>query len=171
MSKMWGISRTPFMKEFIISNPPQMPISHKCCKYAKKDVARDILRNGDYDMQCLGVRRAEGGVRANIKNCFSEYPDGVDIFRPIFWLRDSDKDEYCKHYNIVHSRCYSEYGFKRTGCAGCPFNKKFEEDLEAVQKFEPKLYKAANGIFGDSYEYTRAYMKFREQRKQEQKRG
>ena len=169
MSEMWGISRAPFMKEFIISNPPQFPISHKCCKYAKKDVTKDILKSGDYDMQCIGVRRAEGGVRANIKNCFSEYPDSIDVFRPVFWLRDSDKDEYCKHYNIVHSRCYREYGFKRTGCAGCPYNKKFEEELEAVRKFEPQLYKAANNIFGESYEYTRRYLKFREQQKRSKK--
>ena len=99
-------------------------------------------------------------------NCFSENEDGCDIFRPVFWLRDSDKNEYCKHYNITHSRCYSEYGFKRTGCAGCPFNKRFESDLETLKAFEPALYKAANNIFGASYEYTRRYLKFREQKKE-----
>ena len=165
-TEMWGISRTRGLKEFMMRNPPQFDISHKCCVYSKKNVAKDIIKSGNYDMSCVGIRRAEGGVRAAIKNCFSENEDGCDIFRPVFWLRDSDKNEYCKHYNITHSRCYSEYGFKRTGCAGCPFNKRFESDLETLKAFEPALYKAANNIFGASYEYTRRYLKFREQKKE-----
>lgn len=169
ISDKWGVSRAPFMKEFIMANPPKIQISNKCCQYAKKDVAKDILKNGHYDMQCIGIRRTEGGARAQINTCFTEYADGVDVFRPVFWLRDSDKDEYCKHYGVIHSRCYREYGFKRTGCAGCPYNKKFEEDLEAIRKFEPQLYKAANNIFGESYEYTRRYLKFREQQKRSKK--
>jgi len=59
------------------------------------------------------------------------------------------------------SRYITEYGFKRTGCAGCPFNSKFDKDLEVLRKHEPKLAKAAENIFGDSYEYSRGYKKFR----------
>ena len=33
----------------------------------------------------------------------------------------------------------------------------FEEELIAVEKYEPKLFVAVNNIFGDSYEYTRKY--------------
>lgn len=58
------------------------------------------------------------------------------------------------------SKCYTEYGLKRTGCAGCPFGRDFEYELEVIQKYEPKLYKAVNNIFGDSYEYTRKYREF-----------
>lgn len=63
-------------------------------------------------------------------------------------------------YDIEHSKCYTEYGLKRTGCAGCPFGRDFEYELEVIQKYEPKLYKAVNNIFGDSYEYTRKYREF-----------
>ena len=54
----------------------------------------------------------------------------------------------------------------RTGCAGCPFGKKFEEELELVKVFEPKRYKAVVSIFGQSYEYTRRFLEFRERKKQ-----
>lgn len=64
------------------------------------------------------------------------------------------------HFDIQHSRCYSEYGLKRTDCAGCPFGRDFEFELEVIKKYEPKLYKAVNKIFGDSYEYTRKYKEF-----------
>ena len=50
----------------------------------------------------------------------------------------------------------------RTGCAGCPFGRDFEKELEIIKKYEPQLYKAVTNIFGDSYEYTRKYRKFKE---------
>ena len=61
---------------------------------------------------------------------------------------------------ITHSKCYTEYGLKRTGCAGCPFGRDFEQELDVIANYEPKLYKAVNNIFGDSYEYTRKYREF-----------
>ena len=45
-----------------------------------------------------------------------------------------------------------EYGLKRTGCAGCPYGRNFEEELEIMQQHEPKLFKAVNFVFKDSYE-------------------
>jgi hypothetical protein len=61
----------------------------------------------------------------------------------------------------MHSACYSEYGLCRTGCAGCPFGKDFEKELEIIENYEPKLYKAVNKIFGESYAYTRGFLEFR----------
>ena len=49
---------------------------------------------------------------------------------------------------------------KRTGCAGCPFGRNFDDELEVMKKYEPNLYKAVNNVFGDSYEYTRQYREF-----------
>ena len=70
------------------------------------------------------------------------------------------KSVYEAHYKIQHSRCYSEYGLKRTGCAGCPYSKKFEDELEAMRQHEPQLYLAVNNVFADSYAYTRNYRNF-----------
>lgn len=132
-----------------------------------------IEKDGSFDLVCRGVRKSEGGIRAaTYKNCFDQKQDGTaDVFRPVFWFRDSDKEEYCKHYGVTHSRCYTEYGLIRTGCVGCPFGKRFEDELDAINKYEPKLYKACINIFGDSYEYTRKYLEFREKRKREQSEG
>lgn len=105
---------------------------------------------------------------ATYKTCFTVKEGAADTFRPIFWLRDKDKDEYCSHYGVSHSRCYSEYGLTRTGCFGCPFGKRFEDELVAIEEYEPKLLLAANSIFGKSYEYTREYLEFRKQHKTKQ---
>lgn len=166
----YSITRAPFLKEYIIQNPPTFLISDKCCQYAKKQPAHHFAKEGEFDLVCIGVRQSEGGVRAGVfKNCFSETTNGdADQFRPIFWLRDSDKEAYCSHYGIKHSRCYSEYGLKRTGCFGCPFGKSFEHELDAIYKYEPRLYKAAETIFGESYDYTRGYLEFRSKMKKDQ---
>ena len=81
-------------------------------------------------MQITGVRRSDGGIRAAAyKSCFDENETGCDNYRPLFWYTDLDKKDYENGYGIIHSKCYTEYGLKRTGCACCPYGKGFEEEL------------------------------------------
>lgn len=159
-SNRFDISRNKYLKEFIIANPPTFKISNKCCKYAKKDVVHNLIKDNEYQLEINGVRKAEGGIRdIAYKTCFDD--DGVhDRYRPLFWYKQADKELYETYYGVTHSKCYSEYGLKRTGCAGCPFGRNFEFELDVIQKYEPKLYKAVMNIFGESYEYTRKYKEF-----------
>lgn len=171
-SKKLSIEQNKWLKEFIIENPPTFKISNKCCQYAKKDVAHKILREGHYgqkyDLQIVGIRKAEGGARSTAyKSCFDETETGCDNYRPLFWYKDSDKQDYDEYYEVIHSKCYTEYGLKRTGCAGCPYCRDFEFELQVIEKYEPKLFKAVNNIFGDSYEYTRKYREFCKKKEEE----
>lgn len=173
-SKKLCITQNKWLKEFIIENPPTFKISNKCCQYAKKDVAHQVIKEGScgekYDLQVVGIRKAEGGARSTAyKSCFDEGDNGLDNYRPLFWYKDSDKKEYEEAYNVIHSKCYTEYGLKRTGCAGCPFGRDFEFELQVIEKYEPKLFKAVNNIFGDSYEYTRKYREFYKEKEEELK--
>ena len=157
------------MREFLINNPPPFKISDKCCEGAKKNNAHKLEKERNFDLCCIGVRKAEGGIRSTIKSCFDEREKGkVKHFRPIFWLTNDDKKEYEQRYNIKHSDCYRVYGFKRTGCARCPFGKGNEEEY-AIMMFEPKLYKATENIFGQSLEYTRQYQQFKRDMKSKEK--
>ena len=151
-----GITRNKGLKEFMINNNPKFNISNKCCKYAKKDILKDLLKQG-YDLNISGIRKSEGGVRSTAyKSCFdTQY--NYDNYRPIFWFTDDDKLEYRKLFNVNNSKCYTLYGLKRTGCVGCPFGKNYKEELEIVKKYEPKLYKAVTNLFKDSYEYLNKY--------------
>lgn len=163
LSDQFNIRRNKFLKEFIIQNPPTFTISNKCCYYAKKNVLHNLLKGHGYNLNVFGVRKAEGGSRVTAyKSCFDE-DDECDNYRPLFWYKDLDKDEYIDAYDIENSKCYTEYGLLRTGCAGCPYGRDFEIELEVIKQHEPKLYKAVNYIFGDSYEYTRKYREFRKQ--------
>lgn len=167
----YNIDRNKYLKEFLILNPPTFKIADKCCHYAKKLPSQHYEKEHDIDLVCTGVRKAEGGTRSMaFKNCFSyNVTYKVDTFRPLFFFRDADSEAYCKHYGVTHSRCYTEYGFKRTGCVGCPYNRNFEEDLEKMKQFEPNTYKLANAMFGTVYDYTRKYRAFQKEMKAKEK--
>lgn len=155
------ISKDKYLKEFMIDNPPNFRISNKCCNGAKKHTSHKYEKDKDFDLKCIGIRKFEGGIRTLIyKSCFDYKPnEKMQQFRPIFWFTDEDKEEYEEMYNIQHSDCYTKYGMTRTGCAGCPFSSKFENELAICKQYEPKLYTAICNIFKDSYDYTREYRK------------
>ena len=162
---MFNIARIKYLKEFMIENPPDFKISNLCCQGAKKDTSHIWEKDNPCDLKCMGLRKAEGGIRAtSLKNCFTDNGE-QKVYRPIFWFTDKDRKEYEDFFGIIHSKCYTEYGFKRTGCCGCPFNSKFEEDLQIVKQKEPLLYQAVNNIFGKSYEYTRKYREYKSRKK------
>lgn len=73
-----------------MANPPDFPISNKCCEFAKKKPAKRIVKEHDADLDITGIRQAEGGIRsAAFKTCFSECKSkGCNTFRPIFWYTD-----------------------------------------------------------------------------------
>lgn len=162
-SIQFNINYNKYLKEFMVQNPPKFKISSKCCKYAKKDVLHKLVTSEGYELNIFGVRKAEGGIRSTAyKSCFDEAEE-CDNYRPLFWYVNDDKVDYENNYGVTHSKCYTEYGLTRTGCAGCPFGRDFEQELSVIEQYEPKLFKAVNNIFGDSYEYTRKYKAFCEE--------
>lgn len=169
----FNIERNLLLKEFLILNPPKFRISSKCCKFAKKDVSKNIIDKYNVDLMIMGVRKAEGGIRATAyNNCFSEELHGAANYRPLWWYTDADKRDLENYCRIVHSDCYNIYGFKRTGCCCCPYGWVHNElltELTKTKRYEPKLYKAVNTVFKDSYEYTMQYLQFRKEMKDKEK--
>lgn len=158
---MFNISHNKYLKEFIIANPPNFKISSKCCNYAKKDVGKQLSKKYNSDLTIIGVRRAEGGLRATrYKSCYSIKESGEDSYRPIYWYKDDTKKIYENKFNITHSACYTKYGFLRTGCCCCPYSRNLENELEITRIYEPRLYMAVCKVFKESYEYTRKYREF-----------
>lgn len=64
---LWGdkssfnISRWRYLKEFMIENPPNFPISDGCCWGAKKSTAHEWEKENRMEINIQGVRKAEGG--------------------------------------------------------------------------------------------------------------
>lgn len=157
----YDIGYNQHLKEFLVENPPIFKISSKCCSYAKKNVSKVVEKRLNADLSIVGVRQAEGGIRATAyKNCYSCDGDKIDQWRPVFWFKDDTKRAYEKAFNIKHSDCYEVYGFTRTGCCCCPYGREIEHELQTTEQFEPKLFKAVSNVFKESYEYTRKYKEF-----------
>lgn len=155
------------LKEFMVANPPWFRISPKCCEYAKKRTAEKSIRNSGCDLSVIGIRKSEGGARAIQNKCFDKGTHGeIDTYRPIFWFTDADRIAYEKLFGIAHSDCYTKWGFRRTGCVGCPFSRNLQSDMETTEQFEPKIHKAACKVFADSYEYTRMFNEFKREIKE-----
>lgn len=159
VSRQFCIAQHRGLKEFMIKYPPTFKVSAQCCEYAKKSVIYDMVKKNDVELSVNGVRKSEGGVRKTIyKNCFQDSSSfGSAVYRPIFWFKKSDIDEYCNIFNITHSKCYSLYGLKRTGCAACPFGRERGLELEALEKHEQNLFKGVQNVFKNTFEYTRMY--------------
>lgn len=160
----FNISRRKWLREFMIQNPPTFKVSAKCCDYAKKNVAKDIHKELKIEMECTGVRRAEKGARATaFKSCFSETSkDGIATYRPLYYFTNEDRAIYKRFFHLTYSDCYEKYGMTRTGCPACPFAGDFDVERAIIQRFEPKFSKAVDKIFGDAFEYQRAYYEFRD---------
>lgn len=160
----FNIAYNTYLKEFMMLNPPTFKISNKCCHYAKKLVAKRFKDEGEFDLSITGVRKSEGGARSSAyKNCFTPGNDkNIDEYRPVFWYKKDTKESFKEKYGVKYSDCYEVWGLPRTGCSGCPYARDFEFELETVKRYEPKLYKALNKVFGKSYEYTRKYREFQE---------
>lgn len=164
----FNVNYNSLLKEFLLSNPPRFKVSKKCCEYAKKAVAHNFAKKNQLDLFVVGVRKSEGGTRStSYSNCFSDHSSDNKLsqYRPLFWFKDDDKIAYENIFDIKHSDCYEVYGLKRTGCVGCPYGRRLNEELSVVEEYEPKLLKAINNIFKDSYEYTKQYHKFVEEHK------
>ena len=94
------------------------------------------------------------------KNCFDHEDGKIHNYRPLFWYASADEAAYDATFSTTHSDCYTVWGMSRTGCVGCPYNRKIGDEIEIIQYYEPKKAKAAKYIFRDSYEYTRQYREF-----------
>ena len=156
----FNIKRNTWLKEFLIKNPPMFAISPKCCDGAKKNPAGHYFKINNIDISIIGARKAEGGIRATQYRDCIEKSHGITQFKPILFFSDVDRQEYESEFKIIHSKCYTDYGLKRTGCVGCSYGRNCNFEREVVKKYEPKLSSAIENMWGEVYEYTNKYHEF-----------
>jgi 3'-phosphoadenosine 5'-phosphosulfate sulfotransferase (PAPS reductase)/FAD synthetase len=161
-SPQTDIQNNRYLKEFLIEFGLPFRVANKCCDGAKKLPIKQYVKEHDIDLMILGIRKSERGKRNVVyKNCYVSFSTrSYSMFFPIFWINDEQKRILDLELSIKHSDCYEVYGLKRTGCAGCPFGRNFEQELAIISHFEPKLNKGINSIFASSYEWTRKYKEY-----------
>ena len=60
----FSIERNRYLKQFIMANQPDFPISNKCCAFSKKKPAKRIVKELEADLDITGIRQSEGGIRS-----------------------------------------------------------------------------------------------------------
>ena len=127
----------------------------------EKKVAHYFLRNNNCDLNIIGTRKLEGGIRQAYNTCFNPNTKGIPIYRPLFWFSNDDKSAFEQIFSVTHSECYSRYRLERTGCAGCPFNPHVFTEIEHVRPFEEGIIHAAEHVFAPAYQYIKLFRQFR----------
>lgn len=162
----FSINRKKQLKDFLIEHDG-LPFraSQKCCRESKKKPSKRYAKNHNIDLFILGMRKSEGGVRATAyKNCYQETGTGHNKFAqyfPLFFWDNNMKNWYVDKHELVFSKCYTEYGLTRTGCAACPYGSNFQLELEILKAHEPMKYKAIKSIFELPHKYQRLYSDYK----------
>lgn len=137
--------------------------SRQCCYKLKKEPAHKWAKENKREITITGMRREEGGNRANIKGCIlTDKKGNVKKFHPLLVVDDEwenwfvNKIEKERKKKILCPLYYDPFNFKRTGCAGCPYNINLEEDLETMALYLPNQRKQCEFIWEPVYdEYRR----------------
>lgn len=131
-------------------------VSDKCCTILKKRPAELWSKENKRPIAIIGIRAAEGGQRANKTSCLYYQRSKLKKFSPLLVCSDLFIDRFIESFGIKLCKLYSApYNFQRTGCKGCPFNIKLQEELETLGKFFPTERKQCEIIFAKVYEEYR----------------
>lgn len=140
-------------------------------KYAFFNTGLEMKATKDHvreQAEKYGITIDEYRPKLNIVLAVRKY--GIPFrLRPLYYVTDEDKAWYKEYYGSRYSDAYEVYGFKRTGCCGCPISYRATQDLEVLKKYEPQVVKAAYNIFGKSYEYRAKYNEYKKKRRAEKK--
>lgn len=114
--------------------------SNKCCNELKKKPFHKWAKENNKSILMTGMRKQEGGTRANIKGCILTNNQGKVVkFHPLLVVNDEFEDWFIEKYNIqLCELYYPPYNFKRTGCKGCPFSLDLQEQLDKMERYLPE---------------------------------
>ena len=128
-------------------------VSDSCCTILKKQPAEKWSKENNRQIAIIGIRAAEGGQRKNVSSCLYYQRNRLKKFSPLLVCSDSFIDNFVEVYKVELCKLYyAPYNFKRTGCKGCPFNIKLQDELLTLAEFFPSEKKQCEYIFGKVYE-------------------
>lgn len=127
-------------------------ISDQCCYELKKKPAHKWAKENKKSIVLVGLRMTEGGQRANAKSCLVFNKDKLKEFKPINPMTNEWMDWFIDYFKIELCRLYyPPFNFTRTGCKGCPFSLKLQEQLNVMEKLLPTEKKQCEIIWKVPY--------------------
>ena len=138
----------------------KLKVSPHCCEGLKKQPIGRWSRENNRPIAITGIRASEGGARSRHSNCLSfggkdnKSPKKFHPLLPVTdetleWFIETRGFELCELY-------YPPFNFERTGCKGCPFNIRLQDQLDVMQSLLPYERKQCEIIWEPVYaEYRR----------------
>lgn len=138
-----------FEKDFNIK------ISNQCCYKLKKEPVNKWAKQNNKSITITGMRKVEGGTRKNL-GCIITKNGKAIKFHPLAVVDDEWENEFIKRNNIQLCKLYyPPFNFDRTGCKGCPFALKLQEQLDTMLMYLPNEKKQCEMIWKPVYEEYR----------------
>lgn len=130
----------------------EFKISDKCCTELKKKPAKRWSDANTRPIAILGIRQAEGGQRANVKNCLYFQKKELKHFSPMLVCDDNFIKYMINRFHIEYCKLYdAPYNFRRTGCKGCPFSLDLQKQLDTMATLLPREKSQCEYIFAPVY--------------------
>lgn len=162
----------------MLSDDFDIKTNSMCCTVMKKKPFKNYEKENGIKGAAVGLRMQEGGVRslkieerARSGQKICTYSNRGIIFKaPIVDWDDDDVEQFIKEYNVPLSKAYTEFGFGRTGCMGCPYALDVAMNLEYLFYHEPNRYKASMHWLKDVYIAQNVKLPFDESYERERER-
>ena len=135
----------------------KLKVGDRCCMNMKKKPVKRWEKENDRHIAITGMRREEGGQRANIKGCIlTDKKGNVKKFHPLLVVSDDWEDWFVKENGIRLCKLYyPPFNFKRTGCKGCPLSINLQDQLTTMALYLPQEREQCELIWKPVYEeYT-----------------
>lgn len=127
-------------------------ISDRCCFKMKKEPAHQWAKENKKKTTITGMKSDEKGQRTHI-TCVVN--DG-EKFHPLVPVSDEWEDWFIQRQGIKLCKLYyPPFNFERTGCKGCPFALKLQEQLDLMAIYMPNEKAQCEMIWKPVYEEYR----------------
>lgn len=155
----------PKVLQYQFSEPLSFKVSEKCCYKLKKEPFKVYEKENNRPIGLTGMRRAEKGLRERL-NCLAFEKGELHRFHPLAPCDNDFIETFIKKYNIqLCELYYPPYNFERTGCKGCPYNIKLQEELDLLSELLPNEKKHCENLWSEVYaEYRRIGYRLRKEK-------
>lgn len=152
----WHTSTCPKILSYQFTENNKLKISDMCCVKLKEEPLLNWAKKNNKPYSIVGIMRDEGGRRTKA-NCLVFSGKKLKNFQPLAPMTKDWEEWFIKKYNIKICDIYKQpYNFTRTGCKGCPFAIKLQDELDTLEKYFPSERKQCEVIWQPVYdEYRR----------------
>ena len=155
----------PNILKYQFSEDFNLKVSAKCCDRMKKDPLHKWQKENNKAYGIVGIMQSEGGERMSAQ-CLAFKGNKLKNFQPLAPMTKEWEEWFIETYNVEICEIYRPpYNFVRTGCKGCPFALKLQDELDTLERFFPAERKQCEIIWKPVYdEYRRLNYRLKDNR-------